>query len=260
MARLHVPTDRLAVLTVAVVGRVARRRAATAISARGYGDSVQLGFDIIPSHRRVRFGMNALYNDVRDLIESVSLGFVATPAQLAALLAQERLDPSYRPVLGRLLFTHKNVSNVVTRGIEADGEVALVRGASAAFAYTYLDARDAERDIALTGRHRHQGHGRVSWRSERVGLRGSLRATFYSSWIAARGTTDVTAPAFALWDASVSQRLLPGLSALLAIDNITGNQDPKTGALLPDGSPAPIYRPEIGRTVRLGVRWTWSRR
>ena len=27
----------------------------------------------------------------------------------------------------------------------------------------------------------------------------------------------------------------------------------------PNGAPAPIYRPEIGRTFRFGLRWNWSR-
>ena len=44
-----------------------------------------------------------------------------------------------------------------------------------------------------------------------------------------------------------------------AIDNLTDSQDPNTGVLQPSGTPAPIYRPEIGRTFRFGLRWNWSR-
>jgi hypothetical protein len=137
MVRLHVPTHCLAVLFVVVV------LPAHAVAAQSSAQLNKTGVSLL------RFGVNALYNDVRDLTESLNLGFVATQAQLAALLAQDRLD---------------------------------------------------------------------------------------------------------------SQRVLPELPRLLAIDSSTGKQDQNPGALLPDGSPAPSHRPEIGRTIRFGVRRTWSRR
>jgi outer membrane receptor for ferrienterochelin and colicins len=200
------------------------------------------------------------HNDVDDLIESISLGMVATPAQLAAILTREGLDPAFRPVLGRLLFTYKNVSDAFTRGIEVDGEVAPVRAVSISGAYTFLQARDAQTDRRLTGRHTHHGHVRLAWHWARVGLRTSVRATAYSSWIAARaGATDTIAPSFTLWDASASQPLAAGLVVFAAVDNLTDNQDPNTGVLTASGTPAPIYRPEIGRTIRFGVRWGWTR-
>lgn len=225
-----------------------------------YARSLQMGADWLAPSRRVRFGVNVFRNDVDDLIESVSLGMVVTPAQLAALLEREGLDPSFRPVLGRLLFTYKNVNDAFTRGAEADGELAITPQIAVAGAYTYLQARDANTSVDLTGRHTHQGHVRVSWRADRIGLRANLRATAYSSWIAARaGGVDTIAPGFTLWDAYVSQRLAAGLSAFAAVDNLTDNQDPDTGRLTATGTPAPIYRPEAGRTVRFGVRWAWSK-
>ena len=223
--------------------------------------SVQIGAEYESSGRRARAGVNVFHNDVRDLIESVNLGMVSTAEQLAAVLASEKLDPSFRPVLGRLLFTYKNVNDVATRGVELDGEAALGRGVALAGAYTYLDAVDAKSDRALTGRHRHQGHVRVGWRSDRSGTRASLRSTVYSSWIATRSAAgvDTVAPRFALLDAYVSQRLVRSLLAFVAADNLAGSQDPNTGVLQPNGSPAAIYRPEIGRTMRFGVRWSWNR-
>src|SRR5690606_31536078 len=113
--------------------------------------------------RRARVGVNLFRNDVKDLIESVSLGFVSTPAQLAALLEREGLDPSFKPALGRLLLTYRNLHDVVTQGVEFDTDVALTRELSAGGAYTYLSAQDADTDLTLTGRHRHHGHVRVSW-------------------------------------------------------------------------------------------------
>jgi outer membrane receptor protein involved in Fe transport len=211
-------------------------------------------------------GVNVFRNDVHDLIDSVNLGFVATPAQLAAVIAREGLDSSFRPALGRLLLTYRNVSDVVTQGVELDSEAALTNTVSIGAAYTYLSARDADRELALTGRHPHHGHVRVSWQPTRTGFRASLRSTFFSSWIATRttltggGVQDAIAPRFALWDAFISQRVAKRLSAFLTIDNLANSQDPNTGVLLPTGAPAPIYRPEAGRTVRAGVQWSFSAR
>lgn len=229
-----------------------------------YANSLQLGGDVVFAARRARLGVNLFRNDVRDLIDSVSLGFVATPAQLAALIAREGLDPSFNPVFGRLLLTYRNIADAVTQGVELDGELALTRRLTFGGAYTYLDARDNEADLRLTGRHRHHGHMRVSWGDDRLGLRANVRGTFYSSWIAARATQgsdviDTVAPRFALWDAYVSQRVRGGVLAFVALDNLADSQDPNTGLLLPDGTAASIYRPEAGRAVRVGLKWSWAR-
>jgi outer membrane receptor for ferrienterochelin and colicins len=225
-----------------------------------FARSLQVGADYQLASRRARFGLNLFRNNVDDLIESVSLGFVTTPAQLTSILEREGLDPAFRPVLGRLLFTYKNVSDAYTQGAEVDGEVALTSEISVAGAYTYLQARDAQQSLDLTGRHPHQGHARVMWHVNRIGLRVNLRATAYSSWIAARsGGVDTVAPGFVLWDAYASQRMVGGLSGFVALDNLTDDQDPNTGVLTAAGTPAPIYRPEAGRTVRFGLRWAWSK-
>ena len=231
-----------------------------------FADSWQFGGEYTFPQRRARFGVNVFRNDVRDLIESVSLGFVATPAQLSALLAREGLEPSFRPALGRLLLTYRNIFDVVTQGMELDTEAAVTDTVSVGGAYTFLSARDAENDRDLTGRHRHHGSVRVSWQPARTGLRASVRGTFFSSWIAARatlptgGSQDTAAPRFMLWDAFVSQRIGRGLSAFVTVDNLIDSQDPNTGVLLPTGAPAAIYRPDAGRTARVGVQWSFSAR
>jgi len=230
-----------------------------------YANSWQMGAEYVTPRRRARVGINVFRNDVRDLIDSVSLGFVATPAQLADVIAREGLDPSFRPALGRLLLTYRNVSDVVTHGIEVDAQSAPTTSLSVGGAYTYLSARDADNDRALTGRNPQQGHVRVSWQPAATGFRASLRGTFFSSWIAARATTvtgvqDAIAPRFALWDAFVSQRIGRGLSAFLTVDNLANSKDPNTGVLLPTGAPAPIYRPEAGRAARVGVQWSFPAR
>ena len=231
-----------------------------------YANSWQVGGDVTLAQRRVRLGINAFRNDVRNLIESMTVGFAATPAQLTALLEREGIDPSFRPALGRPLMTYRNLFDVVTQGIELDSEAALTSTVSLGAAYTYLDASDVETGRELTGRHRHHGHARISWQPASTGFRTGMRATFFGSWIAARATSsaapvqDTVAPKFALWDVFATQRLGRRLSAFVNVDNIADSQDPNTGVVMPDGAAAPIYRPEAGRTVRVGLQLSFGAR
>ena len=54
--------------------------------------------------------------------------------------------------------------------------------------------------------------------------------------------------------------LARGVEMFGALDNLADNQDPNLDRLLPAGTPAPIYRPDIGRTIRFGVRWTFDKK
>jgi outer membrane receptor protein involved in Fe transport len=142
--------------------------------------------------------------------------------------------------------------------------MAITPALSFAGAYTYLDAYDDNTGLALTGRSDHSGHVRLMWRHLRTGFTANLRGSFASEWIAARATVngqpvDTTAPGYAIWDAFASQRIVRGLTAFVAIDNLADNQDPNTGQVSETGAPLAIYRPDVGRTVRGGIRWAWSR-
>jgi outer membrane receptor for ferrienterochelin and colicins len=228
-----------------------------------YANSLQVGGEYATPGRRARFGVNLFRNDVRDLIESVSLGFAATPAQVTEILTREGLDPSFRPVAGRLLFTYKNINDAVTEGVELDGEIAIVTGLSVAAAYTRLEARDDRTGLRLTGRNEHQGTVRATWRHP-IGLVANVRGMFFGDWVAARATVngqpqDTLAPGYGVWDLFVSQRLLRGVNAFAAIDNLADARDPNVGRLSATGTPLAIYRPDAGRTVRFGVRWAWAK-
>jgi outer membrane receptor for ferrienterochelin and colicins len=230
-----------------------------------YANSLQVGAEYATSARRARFGVNLFRNDVKDLIESVGLGFAATPAQVTQIMEREGLDMSFRPVAGRLLFTYKNINDAVTEGVEFDGEFAATPSLSFAGAYTYLDARDDVTDLPLTGRSNHQGSVRAVWRHQRSGFTANLRGIFLSEWVAARATVggqpvDTMAPGYAVWDAFASQRILRGVTAFVAVDNLANNQDPNLGQVSATGAPLAIYRPDVGRTVRGGIRWSWSAR
>jgi outer membrane receptor for ferrienterochelin and colicins len=228
-----------------------------------YSNSLQVGGEYATPGRRARFGVNLFRNDIDDLIESVSLGFAATPAQVAEILAREGLDPSFRPVSGRLILTYRNINDAVTEGVEFDGEVAITTGLSLAGAYTYMEARDDRTGLRLTGRNEHQGSMRATWRHP-IGFVANVRGMFFSDWVAARATVngqpqDTIAPGYGLWDVFASQRVIRGFSVYGAVDNITDEQDPNLGKLSPTGTPLAIYRPDAGRTVRGGVRWSWAK-
>lgn len=232
-----------------------------------HADSYQLGGECTAWRGRLRVDLNLFRNDVTNLIEAVNLGFIATRAQLMAVMAREGIDPSFNPTLNRLLFFYKNVRDARTQGAELEAEVLLPRGFAVRGAYTYLDARDVTAHLSLTNRHRHQGFAGIAWELPRQGLRLNLRGTFYSSWIATRSTAggtirDTIAPGFALWDLYGAKRLFDtersALEIFGAIDNLNDSRDPNAGLLDAQGNPLPIYRPEQGRTFRIGLRYTFT--
>ncbi|MCR4338932.1 MAG: TonB-dependent receptor [Gemmatimonadaceae bacterium] len=127
-----------------------------------------------------------------------------------------------------------------------------------------MDAIDANTGAALSNRNSHQGTVRVDWTPIRYGIRANLRGAFYSSWIAGStrsvaGTSNIYAPAFALWDLTVSKAVTRIAEVFGAVNNLTNSQDPNTGLVSATGAALPIYRPEIGRTFRVGVRWNWMK-
>ncbi|MDX2044689.1 MAG: TonB-dependent receptor [Acidobacteriota bacterium] len=235
--------------------------------------SMQLGGEFNSRGRRARLGVNVFYNDVENLIDAVSLGFVASPQQLAALSQQYGIDLSlFQPALNRLLFFYQNISEARTAGVELDGDVKLTRGFLFGGAYTHLNARNLKAGLPLAGRHKHQGNIRLAWESDQaLGLRWNLRGTFYSKWIQTLGTTttnaqtgqvtvtpDVIPPGFALWDFYLAKRIHRGLEFFGSLDNLTNSRDPNVGKLNATGAPLPIYRTELGRTFRVGLRFSWT--
>jgi outer membrane receptor for ferrienterochelin and colicins len=232
-----------------------------------HANSYQFGGEYSARRGRIRLGLNIFRNDVQNLIESVSLGFITSQAQLNAIIAQEGIDPSFNPVLNRLLFFYKNVRDVRTQGAELDGEVALPHGFAVDGAYTYLDARDRILNAPMTLRNRHQGFTRVAWEDPRFGLRMNLRGTYSSSWIVTRATVagnrvDTTTPGYAIFDFYAAKRLFrnerSNFEIFGAVDNFTNNQDPNTGRF--NGTtPLPIYRPEAGRAFRLGLSYSFAK-
>lgn len=226
-----------------------------------HSGSWQVGGEYRAFNRRFRAGANFFRNDVRNLIDSVSLGFL-TAANRAAIFAANGIDPSFNPVNNRLLFFYKNLSNIYTQGIEFDTEIILPKNFTVGGAYTYLDARDKTTDLYLLSRNRHQGFLKFGYASARHGFRTNLRGSFYSSWLVSRTASGVEtiAPAFQIWDLYAAKSLIKKLEIFGAIDNLFDNQDPNTGRFAANGvTPLPLYRAEIGRALRIGLRWTFGK-
>lgn len=213
---------------------------------------------------RAHVSLNLFHNDVTNLIQAVNLGLITSAAQLATIATANGITPDFNVQLNRLLFLYENVAQARTRGVELSGDYRVAEMVRVSGSYAYIDAIDATTGAALSNRNRHQGTVRVDWTPARAGIRANLRGAFYSEWIAGTsrsvaGTSNIYAPGFALWDLTVSKTVIRTAEVFGAVNNLTNSQDPNTGVLSPTGAALPIYRPEIGRTAQLGVRWTWSK-
>lgn len=226
-------------------------------------NSWQVGVESRPGSR-AGAGLNLFHNDVTNLIQAVNLGMITSTAQVAAVAAANDITPDFDVQLNRLLFLYRNVARARTRGVELSGNYRMGQVARVSGTYAYVDAIDAKTGAALSNRNAHQGTVRVDWTPMRYGIRANLRGAFYSSWIAGStrsvaGTSNIYAPAFALWDLTVSKTVIRTMEVFGAVNNLTNSQDPNAGVVSPTGAALPIYRPEIGRTFRVGVRWNWMK-
>jgi outer membrane receptor for ferrienterochelin and colicins len=222
-----------------------------------HSGSWQIGGEFYGFNRKGRLSVNYFRNDIRNLINSVSLGFIApnaTQASIQALLIANGADPAVSSFIqnGLLLFIYKNTVRAYTTGGEADVTYVLPHGFTVNGAYTYLDARNAVNKFYLTGRNKHQGMAKLAYDNTRYGFNANLRGSFYSRWIVSQTAAGVNtyASGFQLWDLYGSKRLPKGLEVYGSIDNLFDSQDGNTGTT------GPIYRPDAGRTFRLGLRWT----
>jgi outer membrane receptor for ferrienterochelin and colicins len=228
-----------------------------------HSGSWQAGGEFNGFTRKLHIGVNYFRNDVRNLIDSTSLGFVTSAANVRALLTANGLDPAlgqYITHYNVLLFVYQNRANVYTQGAELDGSYALPLGFQVSGAYTYLDARDNSDTISkgryLTGRNRHQGFVKLAYDNIRYKFNANLRGSFYSKWIASRNETtnvETIAAPFQLWDLYGAKSLPKGFEVFAAMDNMFDSKDPNSG------TNQAIFRPEAGRTFRLGVRWSLDR-
>lgn len=238
-----------------------------------HSGSWQAGGEFNFFKRRLRFGVNFFRNDVRNLIDSVSIG-VPTAANIDALFLANNLDPALKQyvVYNRLLFVYKNLFNVYTQGLEFDGQLLLPHNFAISSAYTWLDTQDKQFGLPLTGRHPNQGFLKLSWERPRWGFRGNVRGTFYSDWINSRTvnattgivTAQTNGRQYGQMDIYGAKSLYKGFEIFGAVDNFLDQKDPKTNkySVNPNTgvmTPLAILRPEMGRTMRIGIRWSFGK-
>ena len=201
---------------------------------------------------RFRGGVSLFRNDVRNLIDSVSIGTPRTAAELTALLTQYGIPASFNPLVNRQTFIYQNFGRIYTQGFELDASQAITRDIRVSGAYTFLDARDSITHLALPQRHKHQGFVRTEYANTKLGLLANVRGTFFSNWwlSPAAGTR---AFGYSMWDFYISKNLRRGVQPYFAIDNLAGSRDQKLGLTTPT-----FDRPDYGRQFRAGLRWRFA--
>lgn len=227
-----------------------------------HSGSWQVGGEFNGFSRKLRFGVNLFRNDIRNLINSRSLGTV-TLANVDALLAANNLDPVIKPFItyNRLLLVYQNLQNVYTQGVEADASYVLPFGFSASGAYTFLDTKDKSPTAVnsyLTFRHKHHGFAKVGYDNPRRGISANFRGTFFGNYWA---TATRKAPAFQFFDLYGAKKIWKGFELYGTIDNLFNSQDPNTGRANPNNPNAAlaIDRADAGRTFRIGIRWEFNK-
>jgi outer membrane receptor for ferrienterochelin and colicins len=215
--------------------------------------SWQVGGEFSAFNKKARLGINYYRNDVRNLINSRSLGIV-TLANVDAILAANNLDPALKPFItfNRLLFVYQNLADVYTQGVELDGSYILPAGFAVSGSYTFLEAMDKSTTPAnrfLTGRHKHHAFAKLAYENSRYGINANLRQTYFGKWW---NTATSKAPAFQLWDLYGSKRLVKSFVLYGSIDNLFDSKDKNAGT-------AAQTRFDAGRTFRVGLRRSFDR-
>ena len=231
-----------------------------------HSGSWQVGAEYSSTKKDYRFGINFFRNDVRNLIEAKSFGFILSQGQANGVLSSLGLNPDdYVVRLNRLLFVYQNLSNIYTQGIESDFDIKLPRNFVVSGAYTYLDARNKLDDSYLPERSKHQGLLKLAYDNPELGFRANARMSMLSSWqtssISNRGLTEqITGKAYQTVDVYSAKSLKKGFEVYGTIENIFDVKDQNFNKFRPDGSgPYPIVRPDVGRMFRIGIRYNFSR-
>lgn len=215
--------------------------------------SASFSAGVLYQQRRYRLGLNLFRHNLNDLIDTYTLGTPQTPAQLAAMLQPYGVPLSFNPLLNRLTFIYLNLNRAQTEGFELNGDVAITRQVRIEGAYTLLKGEDRATGLLLPQRHRHQGYAKANYSNPRWGLLANVRGTFFSKW-PLNPSLGTYAYGYQIWDAYASKKLVAGLQAFGAIDNLADTTDRKLN------NPTPTFdRPDYGRTFRIGLRYTFHR-
>jgi outer membrane receptor for ferrienterochelin and colicins len=238
-----------------------------------HSGSWQVGAEYMSTKKNYRFGFNLFRNDVVNLIDPFTVGFVLpfpspgalTIGQAYAYISGIGLDPAQYPILPfRLLIVYNNISKIFTQGVETNADVKLPGNFSASGSYTYLDARNKANGEYLPERFKHQGFLKLAYDNDKYGFRANVRASLYSNWKASSQSNralqgELASPAFQLFDVYASKTIRKGVDVFGSIENIFNNKDANVGKFGTNGQPLPILRPDAGRMFRIGLRLSLSR-
>ena len=214
--------------------------------------TTQLGFD--STFGRLRFHATYFRNGIKNLIQTELLGRPRTPEQLSRILTQFSVDSAFSPALNRLFYLYRNIENVYTTGIEGKAQLRLTPNLIVSTGYTYLDARDRATGQFLSQRHKHHGNFRIWWSTDRLGgLRTNFRGTYLGKWPIVGRRATLIADAYQLWDWYVAKPLGSGFEMYGAVDNLFDSIDSNLERPNPT-----FFRADPGRTLRIGMRWTFS--
>lgn len=238
-----------------------------------HSGSWQVGAEYSSTKKTYHFGINLFRNDVVNMIDPLTVGFVLpfpspgalTIAQANAYIRSIGLNPAQYPIMPfRLLIVYNNISKIYTQGIESSGDLKLPAGFNVSGSYTYLDAVNKATGAYLPERFKHQGNLRLAYDNEKLGFRANFRASLYSNWKASSQSNrvlqgELAAPAFQLFDVFASKRIRKGVEIYGSVENLTDNKDPNANKFDSTGQPLPIIRPDAGRMFRMGIRLNISR-
>ncbi len=240
-----------------------------------HSGSWQVGGNYSSTKKTYRFGVNLFRNDIVNLIDPFTVGFVlpfpsTTPgaitiSQAYAYITSIGLNPAQYPIRPfRLLLVYNNISKIYTEGIEASADFKLPKNFVASGTYTYLNARNKATNAYLPERIKNQGMVRFGYDNPDLGFRADVRASFYSAWKASSQSNrilqgEMISPAFRLVDISASKTVGSGFSIYGTIENLFDNRDSNIGKIDSHGQPLPIIRPDFGRMFRTGIRYSFGR-
>lgn len=240
-----------------------------------HSGSWQVGANYSSTKKTYRFGLNLFRNDIVNLIDANTIGFVlpfpsTTPgaitiSQAYAYITSIGLNPAQYPIRPfRLLLVYNNISKIYTEGIEASADFKLPKKFIASGSYTYLNARNKATNAYLPERIKNQGMLRLGYDDADRGFRADIRASFYSAWKASSQSNrvlqgEMVSPAFRLVDVSASKTIRAGFSVYGMIENLFDNRDANIGKVDSHGQPLPIIRPDFGRMFRTGIRYNFGR-
>lgn len=214
--------------------------------------TTQLGFD--STFKRLRFSVTYFRNGIKNLIQTELLGRPRTPEQLSRILTQFSVDSAFSPALNRLFYLYRNIENVYTTGIEGKAQLRLTPNLIVSTGYTYLDARDRATGQFLSQRHKHHGNFRVWWSTDRLGgLRSNFRGTYLGKWPIVGRRSTLIADAYQLWDWYLAKPIGSGFEIYGAVDNLFDSIDSNL-----EGPNPSFVRADPGRTVRVGMRWSFG--